>query len=163
MAIPTTISIKYKCGHTRSTDLATIPAGRRKSHAYGLGKNRVCGRCFAKDNAAGRDEFLRKRNAEELAEAEVFEETHELEPLQGSEKQLSWATRARYELLAGALEAPSTTDRAFTDSILPAARRILRAGWWISNADTEPEDVEELVTTALDEEAGHIESENPFQ
>ena len=162
MAIPTTVSIKYTCGHTQSTDLSGIPAGQRKAHAYGLGKNRVCARCFAKNNTAERDEFLRKRNAEELAEAEVFEETHELEPIQGSDKQLSWATRARYKLLSTGMEAPSTTGEAFAGSILPAARGILQAGWWINNADTDPEDVEELVTTAEPGQSAQYATENPF-
>ena len=104
MTIATSLRIKYKCGHTQSTDLSKVPAGRRKSHAYGLGTNRVCGRCFATENAAGREAFLAERNAQTLAEAETFENDHDLPPLTGSEKQLAWATRTRYEILSTALE-----------------------------------------------------------
>lgn len=165
MAIATSLSIKYKCGHTQSTDLSKVPAGRRKSHAYGLGKNRVCGRCFAAENAEGREAFLAERNAQTLAEAESFENDHDIPPLTGSEKQLSWATRTRYELLSTALE-ELTGDEAmsaedFETRILGPARKVLRASWWIDNKDAEPGDIEELVTTAVDEDE-LIETENPF-
>lgn len=159
MTIPTTISIKYTCGHTQRTDLSRIPAGRRKAHAFGLAKNRICGRCFARKNEAGR-QWLKARNAQKLAEAEVFEETHDLAPVEGSDKQIPWATRIRYELLNAALESPAVTNGTFADSIQPAARTTLKAGWWITNVDTEPEDVEDLVTTATPTD--HIETENPF-
>jgi hypothetical protein len=115
MAIATSLSIKYKCGHTQATDLSAIPAGRRKSHAYGLGKNGICGRCFSKDNAEGRAAFLAQRNAQALAEAESFENDHQIPPLTGSEKQLSWGTRTRYELLSKAFEDLTVGDEAPND------------------------------------------------
>lgn len=167
MAIATSLSIKYKCGHTQATDLSGVPAGRRKSHAYGLGKNRVCGKCFSKENSAGRAAFLAERNAQTLAEAESFENDHAIPPLTGSEKQLSWGTRSRYELLSKALEDLTTGDDApmsgvdFEARILKPSRGILRASWWIDNKEAEAEDLEELVSTAVTEDE-HIETENPF-
>lgn len=160
MTLPTTISIKYTCGHIEATDLSTIPAGRRKAHAYGLAKNKICTKCFNKRNAAGRREWLDSRNSQTLADAEVFEETHGLNPVEGSDKQLSWGTRTRFELLSVAQAAPEISETAFSQRILPAARKILKAGWWITNADTEPIDIEELVTTATPED--HVDTENPF-
>jgi hypothetical protein len=167
MAIATSLSIKYKCGHTQATDLSAIPAGRRKSHAYGLGKNRICGRCFSKDNAEGRAAFLAQRNAQALAEAESFENDHEIPPLTGSEKQLSWGTRTRYELLSKAFEDLTVGDEAlmtyeeFEARILAPSRNVLRASWWIDNKEAEVEDIEELVSTAVTED-DRVESENPF-
>lgn len=166
MAISTSVSIKYKCGHTQSTDLAYVPAGKRKSHAFGLGKNRVCTKCFTKENEAGRAEWLHTKNAEELAEAEVFEESYGLAPITGSEKQLAWGTRSRHKLLATALEELTTGENPpmdmgeFESGILSPARRIVQASWWINNSDAESEDIEELVTTAVDEQIP--ETENPF-
>lgn len=135
MAIATSLSIEYKCGHTQSTDLSKVPAGRRKAHAYGLGKNRVCGRCFAAGNDEGREAFLAERNAQTLAEAESFENDHDLPPLQGSEKQMSWATRTRYERLSTALEEftgdGGMSDEDFESRFLVPARRVLKPSWWI--------------------------------
>lgn len=165
MAIATSLSIKYKCGHTQSTDLSKVPAGRRKSHAYGLGKNRVCGRCFAAENAEGREAFLAERNAQTLAAAESFEADHDLPPLIGSEKQLSWATRTRYELISTALDEltgdGSLSAEDFESRILEPARRVLKPSWWIDNKDAEAGDLEELVSTAVDEDE-LVETENPF-
>ncbi|MHA7170101.1 hypothetical protein ACX801_18300 [Arthrobacter bambusae] len=167
MAIATSLNIKYKCGHTQATNLSTVPAGRRKAHAYGLGKNHVCGKCFSKENEAGRAAFLAERNAQTLAEAESFENDHGIPPLTGSEKQLSWGTRSRYELLSKALEDLTNSDDApmsgedFESRILEPSRGILRAGWWIDNQDAETEDLEELVSTAVTEDE-HAETENPF-
>lgn len=167
MAIATSLSIKYKCGHSQSTDLSKVPAGRRKQHAYGLGKNRVCGRCFTNGNAEGREKFLAERNAQTLAEAESFENDHDIPPLTGSEKQLSWGHRSRYEILAKALEEltagedASMTEADFETRILVPARSVLRASWWIDNQDAEAEDIEELVSTAVTDN-DTVETENPF-
>jgi hypothetical protein len=168
MAIATTVSIKYKCGHTQATDLSKVPAGRRKAHAYGLGLNRICGRCFIKENAAGRETWLAERNAQALAEAESFEADHQLPPVEGSEKQIPWATRVRYELLSTALQAltvdadETLSAEDFEERILVPARAITRARWWIDNGDADAEDVEELVNTALEDADDHVETENPF-
>lgn len=167
MAIATSLSIKYKCGHSQSTDLSKVPAGRRKSHAFGLGKNRVCGRCFADGNAEGCEKFLAERNAQTLAEAESFENDHDIPPLTGSEKQLSWGHRSRYEILSKALEEltagedASMSEDDFETRILVPARSVLRASWWIDNQDSKAEDIEELVSTAVDED-DVVETENPF-
>lgn len=165
MAIATSLSIKYKCGHTQATDLSKVPAGRRKSHAYGLGKNRDCGRCFAAGNAKGREAFLAERNAQTLAEAESFENDHDIPPVTGSDKQLPWGTRSRYELLSAALEELTGEDgmsiEDFEDRILKPARRVLRASWWIDNKDAEAADIDELVSTAVDAD-DLVETENPF-
>ncbi|SEB29771.1 hypothetical protein [Arthrobacter woluwensis] len=153
------ISIKYKCGHTQNTDLSAVPAGKRKAHAYGLGKHRVCLRCFKAGNDAERQAFLEKKNAETLAESEVFEETHQLPPLVGGVKQVSWATRIRYELFSSALEELAEDDFA---ALLQEAQSVTRAGWWIDNNDMDVEDLLEFVSTAGDAGRPREESENPF-
>ncbi|MGY4543020.1 putative NACHT family NTPase [Arthrobacter sp. UYNi723] len=168
MAIATTASIKYKCGHTQATDLSKVPAGRRKAHAYGLGRNRICVRCFSKENATGLKAWQAERTTQSLADAESFENDHHLPPVEGSEKQVPWATRARYELLSSALEVLTVeadeplSYQAFEERILSPARQITRAGWWIDNNDVDTADVEELVSTAVDDAESPGKTENPF-
>lgn len=160
MAIATVVKVKYKCGHQEDADLSHIPAGRRKAHAYGLSKNRVCKSCFTKTQKKDTADWLAKKNAQELLDADQFEEEHQLLALQGSEKQVPWGTRERHHLLAAALELHKEAGES-ADQILEAARLITRAGWWIDAAGTEDEDVFELVTTA-EPTAEVDESENPF-
>ncbi|HCN22127.1 MAG TPA: hypothetical protein DIT15_07755, partial [Arthrobacter bacterium] len=50
----------------------------------------------------------------------------------------------------------------FEERILVPARAITRARWWIDNGDADAEDVEELVSTALEDADDHVETENPF-
>ena len=160
VTVQTTVRIRFKCKHVESVDLAHVPAGKRKAHAYGLAMNRDCSRCFKAGNEKATREFLAKKNAQELAEAEGFAQDHHLEPLTGTEKQLAWATRERYAVLSSALEATALSPAAFEARVLEPARKITRAGWWINNSDAEPDDIEELVRTALDDD--FIQSENPF-
>ena len=44
------------------------------------------------------------------------------------------------------------SEEEFDERVMSHARMITRAGWWMDNADAEPEDLEELVSTALDDE-----------
>lgn len=93
------------------------------------------------------------------------ENDHDLPPLTGSEKQLSWATRTRYEILSTALEELTgdgeMSAEDFESRILVPARKVLKPSWWIDNKDAEPCDIEELVSTAVDEDE-LVETENPF-
>ena len=68
MAIPTTFSIQFKCGHSETKDLSSTPAGKRKARAFGLGKNFVCSRCF---KASRRDE-LDKHDQEMFKWVDLF-------------------------------------------------------------------------------------------
>lgn len=44
------------------------------------------------------------------------------------------------------------SEDEFDQRIMVHARMITRAGWWMDNSDADPSDLEELVTTALDDE-----------
>lgn len=72
--------------------------------------------------------------------------------------QLEWAPIFRDSLIQNAHEelcrgeAAAMTEDEFEDRIMAHARMISRAGWWMGNVDSEPEDPEELVSTALDDE-----------
>lgn len=156
MAIPTTFSINHNCGHTADRDLSHVPAGKRKAYAFGLSKNQSCPDCFKKQS---RDKFFAELDAQELAEAEAFEQEHSLPELDATEKQLPFATRVRHQTLRDLAE--HVGEPAFTEEVLPAARQITRAGWWLSNREFDLEDMPELIATAVDDEEA-TDSENPF-
>lgn len=164
MAIKTKLPIEFSCGHTETVDLARVPAGRRKAHAFGLGKNRVCTSCFRKKNA----EDLELQNRHTLLDADQFAQEHDLPDLTGSDKQVNWATRVRYQVLSDVLVSDETPDQhqQITD-VLAAAQTLTRAGWWLDNAtdkDLTVEDICELILTAEEpaEDVERIETENPF-
>jgi hypothetical protein len=161
MAIPTTLSIQFKCGHAETKDLSSTPAGKRKARAFGLGKNFVCSRCF---KASRRDEFD-KYNRDLLIQAQGFEEDHGLPGLTGSEGQVRWATRLRYQRLTDLIEAADTHQPAFdAEQVIEVVKSLVRAGWWIDNTrdeDLTVDDLLTLITTAVDED-DLVATENPF-
>lgn len=164
MAIKTKLPIEFSCGHTETVDLAHVPAGRRKAHAFGLSKNRVCSPCFRAQGKAD----LEQHNRQTLLDAAEFEQQHELPDLTGSDKQINWATRVRYQALSQVLDSDETPEQqAQATRVLAAAHELTRSGWWIDNAtdkDLTVEDIYELILTA-DESARdgeRSETENPF-
>lgn len=162
MAIPTTFRIKFTCGHTETKDLSDTPAGKRKARAFGLGKNFVCKKCFA---AQGQDD-LEKKNTQVLVAAQGFEEEHGLPVLEGTEKQVSWATRTRYEALTEILDADPDKLSQPAEQVIEVSKSLTRAGWWLDNTTDKEltvEDLVELITTGIDEaDDDHITTENPF-
>lgn len=161
MAIPTTLSIQFKCGHAETKDLSSTPAGKRKAKAFGLGKNFVCSRCF---KASRSDEFD-KYNQDLLIQAQGFEEDHGLPELTGSEEQVPWATRLRYQRLTDLIDAADSHQPAFdAERFIEVAKSLVRAGWWIDNTrdkDLAVDDLLTLITTAVDED-DFVATENPF-
>src|SRR5699024_12432099 len=107
VAIPTKLPITFSCGHTETKDLSSTPAGKRKSRAYGLGKHFVCAKCFKKQGQQNLDEL----NKEILADAMGFEKEHDLPELEGSEKQVTWATKTRYEVLSEIQDSDETPSK----------------------------------------------------
>jgi len=164
VAIPTKLSIEFSCGHTETKDVSHKPEGKRKSWAFGLGKNFVCSRCFKKQGRAN----LEQQDQEVLADAMGFEEDHDLPELQGSDKQIKWATRIRYTVLTEILDSDESTDQqSEARNTLETAKRLIHAGWWIDNlrdtSDLDTDDLIVLITTGVDDaDDDHIASENPF-
>lgn len=158
MAIPTTFEIDFACGHTEERDLSNKPAGQRKGFASWL-TTKNCSECNRKENAA---EYKEKLYEEALQKQAALE----LPALEGTEKQLKWATTARNDVLMKAFEEfvrgehAIMTEEAFEKQFLVPARMITRASWWIDYRDTEPADLKECLDTAIEEE-GNI-NENPF-
>lgn len=164
MAIPTKLSITFSCGHRETKDLSDTPAGKRKSRAYGLGKNFVCSKCFKKQGQQNLDHL----NKETLADAMGFETEHDLPELEGSEKQVTWATKIRYEVLSEIKESDeSPSQQGQAHNVLVLATDLTKAGWWIDNlrdtSDLHVDDLIELITTAVDDpDPNRVDTENPF-
>lgn len=150
MAVQTKFEITFKCGHEQTRDLSEKPAGKRKGFANWL-SGQDCFDCWKEETKDERAEQRRESaatNAKKLG----------LPDLDGSEKQLLWAPVFRDSLIQNAHEElcrgddPAMNEEEFDERIMVHARAITRAGWWMDNVDSEPEDLEELVTTALDDE-----------
>lgn len=161
MAIPTTHQIKFSCGHTEPKDLSETPAGKRKGKASWLGKQFVCSKCFKQQG----QQNLEKLNREILADAMGFEQEHNFAELQGSEKQVNWATKIRFEVLNDIIESDKSPTQQ--TQVFDAAKDLPHAGWWIDNlrdtSDLDVDDFIELITTAIDEQdESRVETENPF-
>lgn len=159
MAIPTTFEIDFACGHTEERDLSKKPAGKRKSIAKWL-ETKDCSACSKEEKAA---EYKKKLYEDALANQKKLG----LPELEGTEKQLPWATTARDTLIMAAHEEfvmgenPVMDEADFEQNILVPARLITSSRWWIDYRDTELEDLKECLDTALDDESAEI-SENPF-
>ena len=159
MAIPTHYDITFSCGHTEERDLSDCPAGRRNGFASWLRKQ-VCSDCFKKESA---EEFKK----EKLEEAYANQDRLELPPLEGTEKQVPWATSVRDQHLMGAFEEyvrgedATLSEEEFENEYLVPARAIVHSRWWIDNKDIETEDLKECLDTALEDEEV-ITSENPY-
>lgn len=160
MAIPTKFNITFACGHEDEVDLSDRPAGKRVGFANWLSR-RDCTACWKKANASEDIEKRRER-------AETNAKKWELPELDGTAKQLEWAPLFRDQIITTAHESlvmgddAAMTDDDFETRIMAHARHITRAGWWMDNSKAEPEDVEELVSTALDDDETTNGTENPF-
>lgn len=167
MAVKTKFSITHTCGHARTRDLSSIPAGKRKSRAKWYGENQTCPDCFKaeKQQQQATDSNQRALDAQEHAEH------HSLPELEGTEKQVYWASVVRHEAVSEAVE---HADPAQQQEILDAARQITWAGWWMDNLswsereeqNMDAHDFAELILTGpaaqAERDQTHVESENPF-
>lgn len=158
MAVQTEFEITFACGHEETRDLSDRPAGKRKGFANWLA-GQQCTACWKKEN---KGEYLEERREAAAADAKKLG----LPELEGSDKQLEWAPLFRDSVVKNAFEElvrgedAAMTEAEFEERIMTHARMITRAGWWMDNSDAEPEDLEELVSTALDDEEHFNGSEN---
>lgn len=163
MAVKTEWEIDFECGHSESRDLSHKPAGDRAGFAKWL-EGKQCTECFEKDAPKRKKQYAKKFAAEEREQAEADAKKLGLPALEGSDKQVNWATTIRNSLILNAHTAlvedndSELTEDEFTARILEPAQRILRAGWWIDNREQEPQDLEELVNDVAEENV----TENPF-
>ncbi len=164
MSVETNWEPHHPCGHTASHD----PSAKRPSERAGPARwlaTRDCTDCWkaARDAAAARERaaWLAGRRAEELAETEAWETRAPMPPLCGSDKAVEWGRRVRCQLLAAAHHTLGLADDDFAARVELPARHIDAASWWIDQRDTEPADLEELVTDASTNDTATT-NENPY-
>lgn len=125
MAIATTLSVQFKCGHSEVKDLSSTPPGKRKTKALGVGRNFVCSR-YCK--ASRRDESD-KHHQDQLIQAQGFDEDHGLSGLAGSDKQALRATRLCCHVLTELIDAVSTNRPALgAEHVIEVSKSLVRAG-----------------------------------
>lgn len=160
MTIATSADIDYKCGHSDTRDLSAIPAGQRAGRIEWL-SGRPCFECFKRTAKKGLSKGLKAERAEFHEDALADQERSGLPPLQGSGKQVSWATDERYKLLKAAYEdlvqSEGMSEPEFEEAILEIARRIAGARWWIDNREATSTELIELL-----KDPGVELSENPI-
>lgn len=164
MAIAREWEVDYACGHSELRDLSDIPAGKRAGRAEWLTKQQ-CFDCFKAKNGTKMSKEIAAERAAELAEAEADAERQSLAVLRGSEKQVTWAIKVRYEMMRDAyatlVEGGALSEADYDAQVIDRARQIDLAHWWIDNRETDVTDLPELLADAGLTEAASS-SENPF-
>ncbi|MFB7620049.1 hypothetical protein [Kitasatospora sp. NPDC056181] len=164
MAVKTVWTITHSCGHESERDLGDRPADRRAGFADWLAKQ-DCTDCWraAKDgDEADKAAWLEAKRAAEQTQSQAWSERYRMPPLEGSQRGVAWGVRCRHQLLAAAYTAlvlDSGMSEAAWEEIEDRARTITRAGWWIDQRSSEPDDLSELLDAAADTDRP---TENPF-
>lgn len=147
--------VTHTCGHLAERDLSDRAADERAGFARWLGE-RPCADCWRaahQADAISTKEWLETRRAEEQAESDAWSQQYRMPPLEGTDRAVAWAVRCRHQLLAAAhtsLVLEGETAEAQWEAIEDAGRTVTRAGWWISQRDSEPEDLIELLEAATE-------------
>ncbi|MFD5327941.1 hypothetical protein [Streptomyces sp. NPDC127092] len=164
MAVKTIWPINHSCGHKDDRDLSGRPADRRAGFAEWLA-NQECSECWhaSKENSEqDKAAWVKAKRAEEQAESEAWSQQYRMPPLEGTERAVPWGVRCRHQILAAvytALVVEGETSEAEWEGIEETARTITRAGWWIDQRSSEPDDLTELLQAASDADRP---SENPY-
>lgn len=164
MAVKTVWHITHSCGHDDDRDLSHRPADRRAGFADWLA-TQICTDCWkAEKGSDGRDtaDWLASKRAEEQAESDAWSEQYRMPPLEGTDRAVAWGVRCRHQILAAAYTAlvvEGETSEAAWEEIEEAARSITRAGWWIDQRASAPEDLTELLQAATEADRP---TENPY-
>ncbi|MFF4453806.1 hypothetical protein [Streptomyces goshikiensis] len=163
MAVKTIWPIHYACGHKDDRDLSTRPADRRAGFAEWLAKQQCtdCWRASEEGDEQDKAAWLKAKRAEEQAESEAWAQQYRMPPLEGTERAIAWGVRCRHQILAVAYTAlvlEGDTSEAEWEGIEEIARTITRAGWWIDQRSSHPDELTELLQAAT---AADRPTENP--
>ncbi|MFE9826703.1 hypothetical protein ACFYSH_32030 [Streptomyces sp. NPDC005791] len=156
-------SITFACGHQADRDLSDRAADRRADFTKWLAKQSCtdCWRASKEDDEQDKAAWLKAKRAEEQAESEAWSQQYRMPPLEGTGRAVAWGVRCRHQVLAAAYTAlvlEGDTGETEWEAIEGAAPRVTRAGWWIDQRSSEPEDLVELLQAVA--EAGRP-AENP--
>jgi hypothetical protein len=170
MPVRTVYTVRYRCGHTEDRDLSNRPADKRAGFAKWL-QDKDCTPCWRKANnkptdwVEDRDEWIATQRKAEAAQLADFERDGRMPELSGSDRQVDFARRTRFQLLR---ELYTTTveengDEATYEQAEEIARRIDRASWWLDQREQalgDPEALLELLAAAAESGDG-VTCENP--
>lgn len=163
MTVKTLWHIDHSCGHRTERDLSDRAADRRAGFAEWLAKQACtdCWRATKDSNEQEKTAWLESKRAEEQAASEAWSQQYRMPPLEGTARAIAWGTRCRHQVLAAAytiLVLEGETSEADWEETEGTARTITRAGWWIDQRSSEPEDLTELLQAAADRDRP---TENP--
>lgn len=155
MAVKTIWKITHSCGHLGDRDLSDRGADHRAGFAEWLAKQACtdCWRAAKEGDEQDKAAWLEAKRTEEQAESEAWSEQYRMPPLEGTERAVSWGVRCRHQVLAAAYTAlvlEGETSESAWEEIEEAARTITRAGWWIDQRSSEPDDLAELLQAATE-------------
>lgn len=152
--------VDHKCGHVQAHDLSDVAAGQRAGRVTWLG-TRPCIDCFKKTSKRKISKEVQAERDQAEKEALEDQERSQLPLLSGSEKQVSWALRSRFELLRAAYDnlVGELGDEGFEEQVMTPARRINAARWWIDNREANTEQLLECIADPGEEFIGN---ENPY-
>ncbi|MGK4579606.1 hypothetical protein [Kitasatospora sp. HPMI-4] len=164
MAVKKIWTIDHSCGHEVQRDLSERPADRRAGFAAWLAK-RDCTDCWKADRdgtAEDKAVWLAAKRAEEQAESDAWSQQYRMPPLEGTARAVTWGVRCRHQILSTAYTAlvlEGDMDETTWEQVEDVARTITRAGWWLDQRASEPDDLAELLEAATERDRP---TENPF-
>ncbi|MCX5100364.1 hypothetical protein [Streptomyces sp. NBC_00439] len=153
MAVKTIWQITHSCDHQADRDLSNRAADRRAGFAKWLA-NQECTDCWRTSKEGAEPDkaaWLKAKRAEERAESEAWSQQYRMPPLDGTERAVTWGVRCRHQVLAAAYTAlvlEGETSKTEWEEIEKAARTVTRAGWWLDQHSSEPDDLTELLQAA---------------
>lgn len=164
MPIPTEFELTFGCGHVGVIDLSALPPDQRGGRLEYLKDKGLCGDCFEATREKRREleqrSWVAARRKDEATEAAAWARDNRYPALTGSQKQVAFADRVRFELIRDlfrwAVEegsAPADFERAED-----TARGIDAARWWLDQRSLvgEPADLLELLDAAAASRDGQV-------
>ncbi|WP_441247373.1 hypothetical protein [Kitasatospora sp. McL0602] len=163
MAVKKVWTITHSCGHEVERDLSDRPADRRAGFADWLAKQECtdCWKAARDGDEQDKAAWLEAKRAQEQAESDAWSEQYRMPPLEGTDRVIAWGVRCRHQVLSAAYTAlvlEGDTEEAAWERIEDAARTITRAGWWVDQRASEPDDLAELLEAATERDRP---TENP--
>ncbi|MFD5469575.1 hypothetical protein [Streptomyces sp. NPDC127105] len=121
-----------------------------------------CWRASNEGDEQDKAAWLKAKRAEEQGASEAWSEQYLMPPLEGTERAVAWGLRCRHQILTAAYTALVTegeTGEAEWEGIEESARTVTRAGWWIDQRSSQPDDLTELLRAATGADRP---TENPY-
>lgn len=164
MSVASEYEIEFACGHVEDRDLSAKPAGDRAGFASWLAKTKWTS-CWQRSSKREVSKEVAAERESKLQAVREDQERSQLPLLQGSDKQVPWATDVRYGLLQAAyaelVEIGGLSDDEFDSQVLEFARKVDRAKWWIDNKDVDVTELLELLADPGSSASGTL-NKNPY-